>query len=113
MAALGALMVVAAIASINLRDVVSIMRTNLTAAAGFAVTLLASLLFSVPVAVFTGVALAIVMNLVRSSRSVTVRELTATRRTNWSNQTHPRCCRPGRSRCSTSTATSSSPGRRR
>lgn len=75
MAALGALMVVAAIASINLRDVVSIMRTNLTAAAGFAVTLLASLLFSVPVAVFTGVALAIVMNLVRSSRSVTVREL--------------------------------------
>lgn len=75
MAALGALMVVAAIASIKFKDVVSIVRTNRTAAAGFIVTLLASLLFSVPIAVFTGVALAIVLNLVRQSRSVTLREL--------------------------------------
>lgn len=36
---------------------------------------MASLLFSVPIAVFTGVALAIVLNLVRQSRSVTLREL--------------------------------------
>jgi len=75
MPALGALMVVAAISSIKPRDVISIVRTNPSAAVGFLLTLAASLVLSVPAALALGVSLAIAWNLVRVSSDVTVRQL--------------------------------------
>lgn len=76
MAVLGALMVFAGAASIKPKDVVSVFRTGWMPIVGFMTTLVVSLVASVPLAVVTGVALAIVLNMVRASNNVHARWLT-------------------------------------
>ena len=75
MAVLAALMIMAGISALNLREARSIWNTGGAARWAILVTFLATLVLSVPLAVATGVLLTIVLYLRSSASDVTVREI--------------------------------------
>lgn len=83
MSVLGALMVFAGAASIKPKNVISVFRTGWMSIAAFMVTLLVSLVASVPMAVVAGIALAIVLNMVRASGDVRVKQRAQNEDGNW------------------------------
>jgi SulP family sulfate permease len=75
MTVLAALMIVAGIGAIDVREALSIWRTAGAARWGITVTFLATLTLSVPVAVAVGVGLTVVLFLLSSASDITVRRL--------------------------------------
>lgn len=72
MPALASLIMIAGFGAVNVKDSLSIMRSDWSAAVGFVVTLLCVLLFSIPIAVSVGVALSILLYFVISASDITV-----------------------------------------
>lgn len=75
MPALTVLIIIAGYGAVNLKDAKSILRSGLSAILGFTVTLLAVILFSIPVAVLIGIALSIIFNFVAAANDVEVKHL--------------------------------------
>lgn len=73
MPALTSLIMIAGFGAVNVKDTISILRSGGSAILGFTVTLLAVLLFSIPIAVTVGVILSILFYFVTSASDITVK----------------------------------------
>ncbi len=72
MPSLAALIVMAGIGAVNIRDTISILRSGWSSILSFTVTMLCILIFSIPIAVTVGVVLTIVMHFIKSANDITV-----------------------------------------
>ncbi|MBV1757046.1 MAG: SulP family inorganic anion transporter [Dethiosulfatibacter sp.] len=75
MPSLTALIMMAGIGAVNVKDAISILRSGWSSILSFTVTMLCILLFSIPIAVAVGVVLAIVMHFIQSANDITVVQL--------------------------------------
>lgn len=75
MPSLTALIMMAGIGAVNVRDSISIMKSGWSAVLGFSITLLCILLFSIPIAVSAGIVLTIFMAFIRGANDISVMHL--------------------------------------